>query len=65
MEEEAQGRDMMKACSERMLGMLDVLEIAAGKPPQPLQESTSAPFMSFGSGSSLSPAPDSDTDIDD
>jgi hypothetical protein len=64
-EEEAQGRDLMKACSERMLGMIDVLEIAAGKPVQPLQESTSAPLLSFGSASSLSPAPDSDTYVDD
>ena len=64
-EEETQGRDLMKACSERMLGMLDVLEIAAGKPPQRLQKSTGAPFLSFGSGSSLSSAPDSDTDVDD
>ncbi|KAF2025772.1 hypothetical protein EK21DRAFT_103699 [Setomelanomma holmii] len=62
-EEETQARELMQACSERMLGMLDILEMTAAKAPQPLQER--APFPSFGSGSSLSPAPESETEIDE
>jgi len=65
-EEESQGRALMEACSERLLGMLEMLEMAAGKPAQPLQKGIGGPaFLSFGSGSSLSPAPDSDTDVDE
>ncbi|KAH7082940.1 hypothetical protein BKA63DRAFT_460864 [Paraphoma chrysanthemicola] len=61
-EEEAQAQELLKACSERMLGMLDLLEMAAGKAPQPLQIGTDTTLLSFGSGSSLSPAPNSDAE---
>jgi hypothetical protein len=60
-EEEAEGRAIMEACSERLLGMLEVLEMMDGKPPQPL----GSVFPSFGSGSSLSTAPGSDTEEDE
>jgi hypothetical protein len=60
-EEEAEGKAIMEACSERLLGMLEVLEMMDGKPPQPL----GSIFPSFGSGSSLSSAPGSDTEEDE
>jgi hypothetical protein len=63
-EEEAQSKIMLEACSERLLGMLEVLEIKEGNPPQLLKVNAngSSEFLSFGSGSSLSEAPESDTD---
>lgn len=66
-EEEAEGKVQLQACSERLLGMLEVLEMKAGKPPQPLAENGGAnqSFLSFGSGSSLSPPPGSETEEDD
>jgi hypothetical protein len=48
-----------EACSERLLGVLELLEMAAGKALPPVQ-TTLPTFLSFGSGSSLSPAPESD-----
>ncbi|KAF1845004.1 uncharacterized protein K460DRAFT_284565 [Cucurbitaria berberidis CBS 394.84] len=67
--EEKQAQGLMEASSERLLGLLEVLEISAGKPPQlPKEESKTGAnpaMLSFGSGSSLSPAPDSDTDLDE
>lgn len=68
-EEEQQSQGLMEASSERLLGLLEVLGISAGKAPQPLKnkgKTGSVPVMlSFGSGSSLSPAPDSDIELDD
>jgi hypothetical protein len=66
-EDEDPAKILMEACSERLLGMLEVLEMAAGKSPQPLiVKVTSGPtFLSFGSGSPLSSAPDSDTEEDE
>jgi hypothetical protein len=66
-EEEGQARAIMEACSERLLGSLELLEIAAGKPPQPQPQKGKGglTLLSFASGSSLSPAPDSETDEDD
>jgi hypothetical protein len=66
-EDEEQAKVLMEACSERLLDLLEVLEMAAGKPPQPLIVSgrNGAVFSSFGSGSPLSSAPDSETDGDD
>ncbi|CAO2655510.1 Nn.00g043130.m01.CDS01 [Neocucurbitaria sp. VM-36] len=68
-EEEEQAQGLMEATSDRLLGLLEVLEISTGKAPQPWTnkgKTGSIPtFPSFGSGSSLSPAPDSDTEVDD
>jgi hypothetical protein len=68
-EEEQQALDLMGASSERLLGLLEVLEMASGKAPQPVNRKRSAgagsALLSFGSGSSLSPAPESETDVDD
>jgi hypothetical protein len=58
-EEESQSRAVMETCSERLLGVLELLEMAAGKALPPVQ-TTLPTFLSFGSGSSLSPAPESD-----
>ncbi|KAF2830398.1 hypothetical protein CC86DRAFT_452836 [Ophiobolus disseminans] len=64
-EEEKQAKVLKEACSERMLGLLDLLEMAAGKSAQPLEQDKSGlAFLSFGSVSSLSPPPDSDTEED-
>jgi hypothetical protein len=66
-QEEAQSKILMDACSERLLGLLEVLEMKEGKPPQLLQVNLngSLAFPSFGSGSSLSEAPESDMDEED
>lgn len=61
--EEKQAREIMEASSDRLLGMLEMLEIVAGKPPQKKAERKNNAFLSFGSGSPLSSAP-SDTDED-
>lgn len=64
-EEERQAKALMESCSERMLNMLVLLEMAAGKSVQPLENGKGGPaFLSFGSGSSLSPAPASDIEPD-
>lgn len=59
--EEKQARDLMEACSRRLLGMLEMLEITAGKPPQKKVDRKNISFLSFGSGSPLS-SPPSDTE---
>lgn len=66
-EEEAEGKTQLDACSERLLGLLEILEMKAGKPPQPLKakDAVDNVFPSFGSGSSLSPPPASDTEEDE
>ncbi|KAF2689835.1 hypothetical protein K458DRAFT_439015 [Lentithecium fluviatile CBS 122367] len=62
--EEEQGRVVMHAASERLLGLLEVLEMSAGKKPQPRKEKSELLlFASF--GSSLSSAPESESDDDD
>jgi hypothetical protein len=66
-EEEAEGKAILEACSERLLGMLEILEMKDGIPLQPfkVKDTASAVFPSFGSGSTLSTAPGSDTEEDD
>lgn len=66
-EEEMQANELLSACSERMLGMLEVLQMKEGKPSQAFDaKSRKGPaFLSFGSGSSLSDAPGSETDEDE
>lgn len=59
--EEKQARELMEACSRRLLGMLEMLEITAGKPPVKGRDRKMESFLSFGSGSSLSSA-QSDTE---
>jgi hypothetical protein len=65
-EEEDQAKELMKASSERLLGLLEVLEMAAGKPPQPSttkgRVGAGLLLNSFGSGTSLSSAPESETE---
>lgn len=61
--EEKQAKDLLEASSERLLGMLEVLEMIAGKPPQKKAYRKNCTFLSFGSGSPLSSAP-SDTEND-
>jgi len=63
-EEEQQAKALMENCSERMLSMLELLEWAAGKAPEPLGQGGSA-FLSFGSGSELLPGPDSMNEEED
>ncbi|KAJ4983915.1 hypothetical protein SVAN01_10601 [Stagonosporopsis vannaccii] len=61
--EEKQARELMEASSGRLLGMLEVLEIVSGMPPQKKADRKNLSFLSFGSGSPLSSAP-SNTDED-
>ena len=65
-EEDAQAQELMAASSERLLGLLEVLKISAGKVPQQWERTDKlAPgsvFLSFSTGSPLSSAPDSDTE---
>lgn len=61
--EEKQARELMEASSRRLLGMLEMLEIRAGKPPRKKADHQNSSFLSFGSGSPLSSAP-SDTEED-
>jgi hypothetical protein len=62
-QEEVQAKELLDACSGRMLGMLEILEIKKGKPPQPfdLKNETGRAFLSFASVSSLSDAFGSET----
>ncbi|KAF3038404.1 hypothetical protein E8E11_005613 [Didymella keratinophila] len=53
--EEKQARELMEASSNRLFGMLEMLEIMAGKPPQ--KKDLKNILTSFGSGSPLSSAP--------
>jgi hypothetical protein len=63
-EEELRARALLEACSERLLGMLEILEMKEGKPPQSYEVNNEAghSFLSFASGSSLSDAPGSETE---
>ncbi|KAF2626216.1 hypothetical protein BU25DRAFT_370745 [Macroventuria anomochaeta] len=61
--EEKQARELMEASSGRLLGMLEVLEVMSGKPPQKKADRKNSVLLSFGSGSPLSSAP-SDTEED-
>lgn len=54
--EQKQARELMEASSNRLLGMMEMLEIMAGKPPQQKKNSKDM-FISFESGSPLSSAP--------
>lgn len=67
--EEEHGEKVMKASSERLLGLLDILEITSGKAPQHPSSSrkvnTVPVFLSFTSSSSLSPPPSSDTEVEE
>jgi hypothetical protein len=66
-QEEAQAKILLEACSERLLSMLELLEMKEGKAPELLQVNMddSSVFPSFGTGSPLSSAPESDTDEDE
>ncbi|KAF1957032.1 hypothetical protein CC80DRAFT_53606 [Byssothecium circinans] len=65
-EEEEQGKEIMEATSMRLLGLLELLEMAAGVEPQPRKAmSKSKPFLLSSFGSSLSSAPESETDDGD
>jgi hypothetical protein len=62
-EEEEQGKKIMEKSSQRLLGLLEVLEIASGLPPQPLGTSE---LLSFSSSlSDLSSPVGTGTDEDD
>lgn len=65
-EEEDQAKKLMQASSERLLGLLEVLEMAEGKSPQPMKEKArggeGSLLVSFGSNLSLSSAPSSETE---
>jgi hypothetical protein len=67
--EEQQAKELMEASSERLLGLLEMLEMTAEKPLHPMNGKRNpgvvSASLSFGSGSSLSPAPESDTGVDD
>lgn len=68
--QEQQAKALMKACSGRLLGLLEGLEVAKAKVSQPTKGKGAvrikeAASLSFGSGSSLSPAPDSETESAD
>ena len=63
--EEEQGREIMQATSARLLGMLELLEMAAGVEPQPRKEKARLRSLLSSFGSSLSSAPGSETDVDD
>ncbi|KAJ6284404.1 hypothetical protein J3E71DRAFT_375373 [Bipolaris maydis] len=64
--EEEQANKLLHACSERLLALLEVLEIAAGMPPQAATRKAhgdaALALLSFGSASSLSPPPESETE---
>jgi hypothetical protein len=64
-EQEAQAISVLVASSARLLGLVEMLEMAAGKPARTVKRKrkTSA-LLSFTSGSSLSPAPGSETEPD-
>lgn len=74
--EEDQGKDLMLKSSERLLGLLEVLEVSSGQEPQRVtrnapralqrtRQAASRPNLrSSDTGSSLSPAPDSDIESD-
>jgi hypothetical protein len=61
-EDETQAKAIMEACSERLLGLLELIEMAAGKSPQAPLDKTAPGFVSFGSGSSLSSPPETPPD---
>jgi hypothetical protein len=68
-EEEEQAKELLRDSSERLLGLLEVLQMATSEPPQRTKVkdniSAEAALLSFGSGSSLSPAPESLTEPED
>ncbi|CAA9956713.1 hypothetical protein PTMSG1_00321 [Pyrenophora teres f. maculata] len=68
--EEEQANVLMQACSERLLGLMEILEMTKGEMSKPTKgkgkvDVKEAALLSFGSGSSLSPAPDSETEPED
>ncbi|KAJ4295270.1 hypothetical protein N0V90_007281 [Kalmusia sp. IMI 367209] len=65
LEEEEHGKTLMAASSGRLLSLLEVLEMSAGKPPRPRKEKNKSEPLLSSFGSSLSPAPESETDDDD
>jgi hypothetical protein len=66
-EDEGKSKLLMENCSERLLDLLELLEMAAGKSSHPMiaQSTSRSVLLSFGSGSPLSSAPDSDTEADE
>lgn len=63
--EEEQGSAVMQAASERLLGLLEVLEMSAWKEPQPQKKKSKLLPLFSSFGSSLSPAPESEPDDGD
>lgn len=64
-EEESKAKELMEASSDRLLGCLEVLELSAGQSTLPVQvKGKMSAVLSFGSGSSLSPARESDAEDD-
>ncbi|KAL6703649.1 hypothetical protein ACN47E_009423 [Coniothyrium glycines] len=67
--EEEHAKEVMAASSERLFGLLEILEIRARhsspSTPEKMKGDSNSALRSFTSGSSLSPAPDSDTDMED
>jgi hypothetical protein len=64
-EQEAQAISLIEASSARLLGLLEMVEMAAGKQPRASTRKLRTPALrSFTSGSSLSPAPGSETEED-
>ena len=63
-DEEEQGKIVLQASSERLFGLLEILALSAGKEPQPrrTKHKSLTQFPSF--GSSLSSAPESETEDD-
>jgi hypothetical protein len=64
-EQEAQAVVLIEASSGRLLGLLEMIEMAAGKQPRRVaRKARTRALRSFTSGSSLSPAPGSETETD-
>jgi hypothetical protein len=62
--EEEQGTAVMKAASDRLLSLLEILEMSVGKQPQPRTEKSTSDLLMTSFGSPLSSAPESETDDD-
>ncbi|KAI2486685.1 hypothetical protein Ptr902_00818 [Pyrenophora tritici-repentis] len=68
--EEEQANVLMQACSERLLGLMEILEMTKGQMSKSTKGKSrvdvkEAALLSFGSGSSLSPAPNSESEPED
>jgi hypothetical protein len=61
--EEGHGRLMLQSSTDRLLGLLEILEISKGKPPQPRRDASHSLSLSF--TSELSSLPESDMEEDE